>query len=177
MLLILFAIYGLFVIFIAKWGFLFMFNPPSPKIKYGEFPFRLTYEINGEQKVIEDTIICKFDGFKSEGTNGIHRKWKTYLKSGNERLTLLDLRSLEEVNEFRQTMLELYFYYGNAEYYMGDIGDRQRSAQGLDRVSYHYQNTDGTTGGSSYKVDEAYEKYKIRLISWEPSPPIQNTFK
>jgi hypothetical protein len=24
-------------------------NPPTPEITYGEFPFRLEYEINGEQ--------------------------------------------------------------------------------------------------------------------------------
>lgn len=100
------------------------------------------------------------------------------MKSGNERLTLLDLQPLGEVNEFGQTMLGLYFYYGNAEYYMDDIDDNsKRSAQGLNRISYHYQNKDGTTGGSSYKADVAYEKYKIRLISWECTPPIENKFQ
>lgn len=166
-----------FIFFAAFGGLNFLISVPKPEITYGEFPFKLTYELNGEIKTIEDTIICEFDGFEVLGEAGKYRKWKTSLKSGNERLTLLDLRPSKEVNEFGQTILELYFYYGNAEYYMGDTGDRQRDAQGLDRVSYHYQNKDGTTGGSSYKADVSYEKYKIRLISWEAAPPIQNSFK
>ncbi|WP_336297944.1 hypothetical protein [Aneurinibacillus uraniidurans] len=38
-------------------------NPPRPEIIYGEFPFRLEYEINGQRKVIENILICEFDGF------------------------------------------------------------------------------------------------------------------
>lgn len=166
---------------IAIIGFIIYFSTssdmPKPEVKYGEFPCKLVYELNGKQETIEDIIVCEFNGYKLIGENGRYRQWKTHLKSGNERLTLLDLRSSKEVNEFEQTMLELYFYYGNAEYYMNDIGDRQRNAQELDRVSYHYQTTDGTIGGSSLKAEEAYEKYKIKLISWEAALPIENTFK
>ena len=35
---------------------------PEPKIKYGEFPFVLTYEVDGEIRVIEDTIVCEYEG-------------------------------------------------------------------------------------------------------------------
>ena len=52
-----------------------------------------------------------------------------------------------------------------------------RDAQGFDYVSYEFQTADGETGGSAYKADVAYEKYKIRLIGWEVADPIQNTFK
>ena len=171
-------LYFAFMFFVAFGGLNFLIPVPKPEVTHGEFPFQLTYEINGETKVIEDTIVCEFDGFIVEGENGKYRKWKTSLNNGNERLTLLDLRPLNEINEFGQTMLELSFYYGNAEYYMGDVdNNRQRGAQGLGRVSYHYQNTDGTTGGSGYGADVAYEKYKIRLINWECAPPIENTFR
>ena len=26
-------------------------NPPEPEVKYGEFPFKLVYEVDGEQKL------------------------------------------------------------------------------------------------------------------------------
>lgn len=156
----------------------FMPNPPKPEITYGEFPFQLTYEIDGETKVIEDTIICEFDGFESRGTAGKYRVWKSYLKSGNERITLLDLRPLELINELDYTILELFFYWGNAAYYMGDnLDSGWKSAQSFDEVNYLYKTKDETIGGSVYKADEAYEKYKIKLISWEIAPPIQNSFK
>ncbi len=72
-------------------------NPPRPEITYGEFPFRLEYEINGERKVIQDTLICKFDGFGSDEGRGKYRKWKTRLASGNERLTLLKVDETMEI--------------------------------------------------------------------------------
>ncbi len=174
---------AIFVIGFVFWfafggGVLFLPNPPKPEIIYGEFPFRLTYELDGEIKVIEDVIICEFDGFEIVGESGKYRKWKERLKGGDEWLTLLDLRPLEETNEFGQTMLELYFFYGTAAYYMGDeLNPYARSGQTLDYISYSYQTTEGIIGGSSYEANQAWEKYRIKLISWEPSPPIQNSFK
>ncbi|WP_350339123.1 hypothetical protein [Paenibacillus polymyxa] len=38
-------------------------NPSRPEITYGKFPFRLEYEINGQRKVIQDTLICEYDGW------------------------------------------------------------------------------------------------------------------
>ena len=150
----------------------------KPKITYGEFPFTLTYELNGEKSVIEDTIICEYEGVMNRGTAGKARKWSATLKSGREQLTLLDLRSQKEQNELKQTVLELYFYYGSGAYYMGDEKNTfAREAQGFDWIEYRYQTEEGTIGGSAYRADEAWAKYRIRLISWECAPPIKNTFK
>jgi len=133
--------------------------------------------VDGEVFVIEDTVVCKFDGFEHISIGGKYRQWETTLKSGDEYIALLDLRPLEEINEFGQTMLELYFYYGNAAYYMGDKGDSMaRSAQDFNYISYRYQAVDGGIGHSSYLDYKAYEKYKIRLISFEVAAPIENSF-
>lgn len=166
-----------FLFFTAFGGLNFLLLVPKPEITYGEFPFKLTYEINGEIKTIEDTVICEFDGFEVIGEAGKYRKWKTSLKSGNERVTLLDLRPLEDVNEFGQIMLEMFFSYGSGEYYMGDEQRYSLNPEIRDYIEYEYKNADGTTGESSYKADIAYEKYKIRLIGWEAASPIQNSFK
>ena len=50
-------------------------------------------------------------------------------------------------------------------------------AQDLDTVSVSYVTPDGIVGGSGYTAEEAWEKYKIKLISWECLPPIRNRFK
>lgn len=124
-------LYGILYVFVLS-GAIFLFNPnpPAPDITYGEFPFRLVYEIDGETKVIEDTVICEFDGFKNMGSAGNKRVWKSQLKSGKEHITLLDLRPLQEIDEYGHTVLELTFYWGNAEYYMGDnLGSEWRYAQ------------------------------------------------
>ena len=103
------------IMFVAAFGgFNFLLHVPKPEITYGEFPCVLTYEVNGEIKVIEDVIVCEFDGFEAANEAGKYRKWKTYLKSGKEDMTLLDLRPLNEKNEFGHTMLEFFFSYGNS---------------------------------------------------------------
>ena len=172
------VLFVLFYVFVLSGAFaILMPKPLEPQITYGEFPFTLTYELDGKVKVIEDTIICEFDGFVNRGTAGKTCRWKTTLKSGNEKLTLLDLRPLEETNELGQTILELYFFYGTAAYYMGDNTNPFARDAEIDYVSYEFQTVDGKIGKSAYKTDVAYEKYKIRLMNWEHSPPIQNTFK
>lgn len=174
-LIILIGIFHLLVISGAV--FSFGANPKKPAITYGEFPFKLVYEIDGKKKLIEDTIVCEFDGFVNYGTAGKVRRWKTTLKSGNEQLTLLNLYPLKETNELGQTVLELYFYYGTAAYYMGDkTNPFARDAQGFDYVSYEFKTADGKIGKSGYESEEAYKKFNIRLISWEVSEPIQNKF-
>lgn len=167
------------MLFIATFGgFNFLLSVPKPEIKYSEFPFRLTYEIDGKTKTIEDTIICEFDGFETVGESGKYRKWKSHLKSGDTDITLLDLSGKNEVNELGHTILELIFYWGNAEFYMGDIEDgRAKEAQDFKWIEYKYQTEEGQLGSSAYEEDEAWKKYRIRLIRWEVAPPIENNFK
>lgn len=174
------TIFIIVLIFTIPWFIIAQFNfaPPPPKIVYSEFPFKLTYELDGEIRIIEDTIICEFEGFEWKGENGKYRKWKSYLKSGSNMIILLDLNGSNEKNEFGHTILRLFFDWGNAEYYMGDnMYGRGKNPQSFDWIDYQYQTMEGKIGGSGYRAEEAFEKYKIRLISWECAPPIENKFE
>ena len=169
-----------FVVFYAAFGgFNFIISVPEPQIKYEEFSCKLTYEIRGEQKVIEDVIVCEFDGFETVGEAGKYRKWNTYMKSsGKNIITLYDLRGSSEYTDWGNRVVELCFVPGNAEYYMGDIDDnRQRSGNMCEWVDYLYETPEKETGYSAFELDEAFEKYGIKLISWECDPPIENEFK
>lgn len=187
-----------FFVFIYPWvtlwfGLAILPNPPKPDISYGEFPFQLTYELDGEIITIEDVAICEFDGYGQRSEAGQSRKWKTHLKSetgesvsGNERgeetdfiwITLLDLRNDGIYDDFGHEVLELYFFGGNGHYYMDDeLGGHDRKAQDFTWVDYMYKTVDGTIGHSAFKAEEAYEKFSIRLINWECAPPIENSFK
>lgn len=158
--------------------FSFMPNPPKPEITYGEFPFRLVYELNGEIKEIDDIIVCEFDGIENLGSGGKRRKWKSYVKSTAEKMiTLYDLREKNDYTEWGLKILELCFDPGNAEYYMGDTSDRQKEGSRGKWIDYLYVSADGKMGYSSLELDEAWEEYRIKIISWEPSLPIQNSFK
>ena len=166
-----------FIFYIMFGGLNFLIHVPEPQIKYGEFPFKLTYEIDGNVKVIEDVIVCEFDGYKVRGEAGKYRKWKSSLKSGNERITLMDLSDTGEKNEFGKSMLELYFYWGTADYYMSDDGTgKARTSQDLTEVCYISKGEKGVISHSSISAQEAWERYKIKLIKWECSEPIENKF-
>lgn len=159
---------------------------PEPEIKYAEFPFTLTYEVNGETKIIQDSIVCEFDGFEVLGAAGKYRKWKIYLKgkpeqvdrkSSRVRITLLDLSNSDEHDQYGNQMLELYFSGGKAEYYMGDdLWGVKGEAQDFDIVYYSATDENGVISRNSFTAEEAMEKYKIRLLSWEVAKPIVNSF-
>ena len=162
----------------------------QPEITYGEFPVRLTYELNGEIRTVQDVAICEFDGYKVS-IEDESRKWKVTLKSELDEppsdkeqweetdfvlITLLDLRNKGIYDDFGHEVLELYFFGGNGSYYMNDVMEFGHDAQDFTCVEYMYKTEDGKIGGSSFGAEEAYEKFNIRLISWEAAKPIRNTF-
>ena len=174
---IIIVLVGVFYLFIVSGAFLTLLpNPPAPEIQYGEFPFTLTYELDGEIIEINDAVICEYDGVVRSGTPT--RKWKSSLKNGQKYITLLNFESLNIKNDNGEKIIELYFYYGTGAYYMGDNDDSfSRTEQSTDRVCYMYKNKNKEVRHGSFSAAEAYEKFGIRLISWECAPPIENSFK
>ncbi len=51
----------------------------------GEFPFCLEYEIKGKRSVIQDTLICEYDGIGINEGQGKYREWKEHLASGKHK--------------------------------------------------------------------------------------------
>lgn len=140
-------------------------SPQPPKIKYGEFPFKLVYEINGERVTVEDTLICEYDGIGwNEGT-GKHRKWKSYLESNREERSIL-LLELEDHTK-------IYYSTYMPGYYMGDMGKGNSLnapfngvfAVGSSRSKLH-----------AMDIKDRLEYLNIVLIEWEIAPPIENNF-
>lgn len=166
----------LVIAIVVGFGLWFLFggflpSPPKPEITHGEFPFRLVYEINGETKVVEDVLICEYDGFGANAARGKYRQWKSYLVSGNTRITLF---KSEEIEIFYTPNINHReagaFYMGDTEIY-SSINEVFPNA---------WRTSDfGKKQVNSYIIpaDEMWEKYKIKLISWKIDPPIQNTFK
>ena len=160
------------LIIIGGWVFLYIGlligeTPKKPVNIYGEFPFILTYEINGEIKVIQDIIVCTYDGIGLNEASGKYRKWSSVLKSGNNEIILLKINDT----------FEIYYNHGSAQYYMGDI--EQLSDLSANPIGVRYKekvknifNKDG-----SLDAETLWNTYAIRIISWECAPPIHNVFK
>ena len=85
-------------------------NPPSPTVTYGEFPFELVYEIDGEVVAVKDTYVCEFDGFGANTGVGKYRKWNGYIKGTGETSILI----------CEDDISLIYCSVGDAEYYMDD---------------------------------------------------------
>ncbi len=138
----------------------------SPTIKEAEFPFEIVYEIDGETVTVSDVYVCEFDGFAWNENVGRYRQWKGYVKTtGKDHLVLLE-----------DGDLKLACNLGSAAYYMGDP-----SMAGAEKFTpeIYYVRTFESGGVSSgfTGVDSLLEQYKLKLISWKLSDPIENSFK
>ena len=167
---------GLGIPLLLSFGLIFVFalpnimawmgpDPPMPEITYGEFPFRIEYEVYGEVMVVEDTIICEFDRVELAGDHKI-RRWKSYLASNGERYIML--YAIDATKKICCSSI-------GASYFMGDGGSYSNEYPPGSFLKELRGNTWDTTAKVSTK--ELLEQYGIRFISWEYSEPIVNTFK
>lgn len=146
---------------------LFFDSSPTPSVTYGEFPICINYQVNNENVTLNDTVICEFDGFDVVGLNEKRRKWKSYLKSGKERLTLLKTENVE-----------IYFWYGSAEYYMDDL--RYQTIGEYKSLFEEYLTLIDSSGEETVtktiSLEEAEKLYDITIQNIDYSKPIENTF-
>jgi hypothetical protein len=166
---IIIIILSIILFFTLPWAILFVGlnflpSPQKPAITYGEFPFRLEYEISGKRKVIKDTLICEYDGIGINEGQGKYRKWKEHFASGNERITLLKINNTDQI----------YYDVGTAGYYLGDPECSSYRHQFPDAdYLYKFGKWDSD---SMISAADLYEKFKIKLIKWEYTKPIKNKF-
>lgn len=139
---------------------------PTPQITNAEFPFEIVYEVDGEVITLKDSFVCEFDGFGWNEAQGRHRQWKGYVKSSGKDYVLL----LQDGN------LQFAVKVGSAAYYMGDptMDDVEAFTP-----SIYYIRTFESGGVSSgvAGIESLLEEYKIKLISWTLSKPINNIYR
>ena len=169
-----------FLFFSALLGYVALTNPNPPQIPatyYGEFPFKLVYEINGEQKTIEDTLVIEYQGYRiSAGSLGtLENDWNAYLERRKdeqetqyyytEQFVLLD-------NYIDGCHIRIEFDVGSCEYYMG--------LEEADVFSYIYRY--GTSAGDfilfspeyegRISEEELYDEFGIKIIEKQISKPL-----
>jgi len=140
-------------------------NPPKPRITYGEFPFTLVYEINGEEMIIEDILVCEYDGVSIYGDSWKENSWKSSLRSGGKRIILLQID--EE--------WELHYGTPGATTLMDSA---EAAAEGWNYFSKEAMLRDkslnDSVGGDRVNEEELLSKYGIKIVSWYIAPPIDN---
>lgn len=136
-------------------------KPSKPTITHGEFPFELIYEYNGKEITIRDIIICDYNGVSFALDGGNHRDWTCVIKNNNNYGRYIIDRDIE--NLYIQIPLE-------ADYYMGAPNANSEIAK-----PYIYYIDDST--GTVYYEQDLSNVVGAKIVSWNPSEPIQNTFK
>lgn len=151
-------------------------DPPKPKITYGEFPFCLEYEIDGQIVVVEDTLVCEYGGISADEGRGKFRNWKSHLSSGKDKLVLLKVENPAENWMGTPRSQIIYYDPGAARYYMGDMGEDVSYTHSFPNASVYEEYEDGSTKSGTINAKELYDLFKIRLLDWKYTPPIENEF-
>jgi hypothetical protein len=159
-------------------------NPAKPEITHAEFPFTLTFSINGEQKIIKDVLICDYDGIGIDEGHGKYRKWKSHLASGEKRVLLFKSTNLDHpfgwTNNQKLVKQEIYYNPGDPGYYMGDPDDIYSSFKpDFPNASVYELYDDGhVEDGPIIDLEDKdkFEMFYIKLIHWSFPKPIKNKF-
>ena len=143
-------------------------EPEEPKVKYGEFPFELVYEIDGETITVNDVYVCEYDGISADTGRGKYRKWKGYIMgTGRESILIKDVDDKY-----------IYCSVGAEDIYMGDCEPYYEGGEIPVNEPVIYSKEHDENGGTTSHIfnETDMEKYGIIIISYNFTPPITNSF-
>lgn len=118
---------------------------PEPAHELGEFDFELSYEIDGNNVVVKDTIICKYEGRACDG-RGLHNQWGKSFASGRDMVVLRQLSGHELI----------YYPLGSCKRLMDGELPKYNSGAAIERKI-------GTTTGWSHLRAAELRKYNIKI--------------
>lgn len=138
----------------------------KPEIKEGEFDFALTYEVDGENKVIEGTYVCEFDG-TNRAIDGVGRRWNGYIKDHDD-FTNYEIKKTDDGVIKIDLNICSEFFMSDPQYQM-IVSSEQTKPE-----PYIYI----TSGDPANEVSFAlYEGDDVKIISFEYDEPIENIYK
>lgn len=168
-------------------------NPAQPAITEAEFPVSIVYEIDGEEITRENTIICEYDGIRSNEARGKYRWWqKSFKDSDNTSGSAVILYEYDN-----RDYIAYYITTESAEL-MGDNDPSSMYAPEHDESFFAYYTYAGKKDETEYNSEtgtfevvgqrdwwdctriseeELLERYGIDIISVYVAPPIENTFE
>ena len=150
----------------------------EPVVTEGEFPIYLEYEMNGERYVIEDVVVCNFK--KIDTTSIRPSRWYSASLKYKSKRTIISFEENTEskltkgrINEESSVLLCI----GDGGYYLGDPDEKDRGPY----IGYHevYKTEPKVTHNRITKLtnEQLEEIFGIKIIKFEFSEPIENTFE
>lgn len=135
----------------------------KPIITEGEFPFSITYELDGKTVTIEDVYKVRYvrnDGY----ADTLSRVYEGALKSSGEDQTLYVLKS----DENTRVELMTHFY---PDYLMGDSEYEYFDEESFEPRIYYYDANE-----TEHSDEETLAAQGVKLISFKYPTPIENSF-
>lgn len=162
---------GLVVVFIAAAVMLASIHGAfktvaKPEIKEGEFDFALTYEVDGENKVIEGTYVCEFDG-TNRAIDGVGRRWNGYIKDHDD-FTNYEIKKTDDGVIKIDLNICSEFFMSDPQYQM-IVSSEQTKPE-----PYIYITSGDSADEATYAL---YEGDDVKIISFEYDEPIENIYK
>ena len=142
---------------------------PEPEITYAEFPLEIeyVYVVTGETHVIQDVLVCEYDGFRKSGFmenfelgRYYNRYWSGKTNSNATKFVLLE-----------NDKIRIEFQLGSPDYYMGDTDTWTT----YPAFQVFRRKKDGWLTGEVIHTEELAE-YGIYIIECELPQPIENSF-
>ena len=156
----------------------------EPLVKYGEFPFELVCEIDGQEVTYKDTLIIEHAGdkylFEYEGR---HNEWNySFLNSSIEPYLECDRFFIKEGITEDGYEYRILFYLGSPSYYMGveestTVTFHFGGVSPGDFVLYSDEVDNGAYGFCHIDEQTLYEEYNIKVIKKSISEPLPNNVK
>ena len=145
----------------------------EPAVTYAEFDVRFEYLLDGERKVIEDTIVCQYEGVEIQTRayafnvgEKYNRLWKWYAKSSGD--SQIVLRQDDEGS--------VCYWINDPGRYMGDL---QYPSYLYDTFYFKAKITLASGENVEHHVHTAEElkQYGIEMIEMVLPEPIENSFE
>lgn len=171
---------------------------PEPQIWKAEFPFTLSYTLNGEPVTVEDTMNCYFGGYMQDlAGDGEQRVWHAFYGSKNTfGLILYKQENVKEYydgtqwvqgegtiegwDEKEQYDMEIRLWVGDPSYYMGDV---EKPSEFYPQVSVGVYEPDSyiprvsqILSGQDIYDSPCLAAYGLQITSLEVADPIKNSF-
>ena len=141
---------------------------PKPEIKEGEFDFALTYEVDGETKVIDGTYVCKFDGI-NRAIDGVARNWIGYIKD-HDYFVDYEIKTTDEGTI--KVNLDIC-----SQFFMSDPSYKVIKSSDDPKPEPYLYITSGDEDAANEVSYSNYEGDDVKIISFEYDPPIENIYK
>ena len=135
----------------------------KPVVTEGEFPFSITYELNGETITIDDVYKARYvrnDGY-ADTKSRVYVGEIGNLGEGNTVYTL---------KKGENTRVELWTHF-HPDYLMGDTEYDYFDNEAFEPRIYYYDSEE-----TEYHDDETLAAQGVKLISFEYPTPIENSF-